>query len=191
MNGLPGMGDMATEDVYWFIREGFPQLLRVLQEPTWKDELSNLLLHFGEHFSLAPQHVVPAFAKSFKETGEQIELLPKGVAPSDFLDVIRFQIPPGHAGVVTGIHHELESTGAYDDVNVRIFYRSQADQWWRPSKPEVDFVRICLFHEEWITLQFQNTTPLMSHYVWAELFGYVWPVAQHDKSQQGLTPVIK
>ena len=41
MNGLPGMGDMATEDVYWFIREGFPQLLRVLQEPTWKDELSN------------------------------------------------------------------------------------------------------------------------------------------------------
>lgn len=192
MGEFPGMGDMPQEDIYWFVREGFPQLLKVLQKPTWKDELSNLLLKFGEHFSLAPQNVVPAFAKPFKETGETIELPPApGVVAETFYDRIRFQIPPGHAGVVTGIHHELEATGAYADVNVRIFYRSQSDQWWRPSKPEIDFVRICLFHEEWVTLQFENNSTLMSHYAWAEIFGYVWPVAQHDKSQQGLTPQIK
>lgn len=179
----PGIGDMPEDMPMWW-RE-YLKKITALTGLLPKKPLDVLLRDLGEVFIMAPQDVVPAFASPFKETEEEFRL-DYGGAGSNYIDVCTFAVPIGHAAVVTAIHQELEAITAYDDVDVRLFYRGTSDEWWNPNKGEIMPVKIVLFEKESITLQFQNNSTFILHFAWAEILGYVFPLNHAAKDQYGL-----
>ena len=179
----PGMGDMPEDIKIWW--RDYLKKLTALTGVLPKKPIDVLLRDLGEVFIMAPQNVVPAFAKPFKETAEGVQLEYEGV-DSAYADVCTFEVPAGYAAVVTAVHQELEAITAYDDVDVRLFYRGASDEWWNPNKGETMETRLVLFEKEYITLQFQNNSTFILHFAWAELLGYVFPLNHAAKDQFGL-----
>lgn len=184
--GFPSLGDLP-EDSKIFWRDFVKETLGFLPNKP----LDVLLRDFGEIFTMNPQTVVPAFAKPFKQTTppDGVELPPEEQAPpppETYVDVVTFDCPVGQAAVVTSVHQELESLAAYADVGVRLLYRGASDEWWYPQKPESSPVRIVLFEKERISIQFENTSEIITHYAWAEILGYTFPVNKPSKNQYGL-----
>jgi hypothetical protein len=177
-----GIGDVP-EDLHNWFREWVPEILGFLP----KKPLDVLLRDFGEIFTMAPQDVVPAFAKPFKVTTVPagVTLPPVEVVQETFYNIVCFECPPGMAAIVTTIHQELEAVTAYDTVGVRIFYREASDEWWYPHKPEVTPVSIVLFEKETICIQAENND-YIPHTVWGEVLGYVFPINKPSKNQYGL-----
>lgn len=102
-----------------------------------------------------------------------------------FINVASWTCPDGHAAIVTSVYQALESLAAYEDCTVRMFWRGEEDEWWRPKKPEVAPVRIALWEEESIILQVENTS-MITHYIDVELVGYVFRMSTQAKSQRGI-----
>jgi hypothetical protein len=172
------LGDLP-EDLNIFFRRYMPQLLQTLP----KKPIDVLLRDLGEIFILAPQQVVPVYAKPFK-SGVLKFKIPAGT--SSFIDIVAFAVAPNHAAIVTDISESLEAINAYDDCTIRLFWRSESDQWWIPKEPEIISTKITLFSFEVITIQANNTNLIVDHYLDAEIVGYVFPVDKLSKDQTGL-----
>lgn len=102
-----------------------------------------------------------------------------------FTTVISFKMPDGHAGFIKSVDQALESLAAYEDCELRLFYRGEDCPWWRPGKPEVTPVSIALWEEEVIELQIENSG-LITHYCAAEFTGYYFNLLGKGKSQRGM-----
>lgn len=193
---LAGLGDVP-EDRNWFWREGFPELMRLSlgrgHKKDWlgdeKDNLGAMLLRLAENYIMAPQNVVPAFAQPLKVTtppGDGLEIPPNGGGGMTFYTGVSFTVPEASAAIITCVHQELESPAAYNDVNIRLFYRGGHKQFWNPRKPEVDPVTIVVFEKETFEIQWENNG-LISHWLKAEILGYWFGIPATHKSQRGLT----
>jgi hypothetical protein len=178
---IPRPGELGDtpEDLNIFFRTYMPQFLQTLP----KKPIDVLLRDLGEIFILAPQQVVPVNAKPFKSSVLKFKI-PAGTL--SFIDIISFAVAPNHAAIVTDISESLETIGAYDDCTIRLFWRSESDQWWIPKEPEIISTKITLFSFEVITIQATNTNLIVDHYLDAELVGYVFPVNSSLKDQTGL-----
>jgi hypothetical protein len=182
-DGFGGLGDVP-EDRNFFWRTQFKELL---QKHAAEEPISVQLLKLAEVFIMAPQNVVPAFAKPFKvTTPPDGVILPPSPGPLTFYSTLCYKVPPQNGAVVTCINQELESHGAYNDVGIRLFYRGQSPPDWHPQKPETNPQIIVLFHEEEICVQHENLSGLIAHTAYGEIIGYTFSVYQHDKSQWGL-----
>jgi hypothetical protein len=178
---IPRPGEMGDtpEDLNVFFRKYMPQFLQTLP----KKPIDVLLRDLGEVFILAPQNVVPVNAKPFKSEVLKFKI-PAGTI--SFINIILFEVPPSHAAIVTDISESLEAIGAYDDCTIRLFWRSESDQWWIPKQPEIISTKITIFSFEKILIQATNTNLIVDHYIDAELVGYVFPVDRPSKDQSGL-----
>jgi len=203
-----GLGDMP-EDRNWFWREAFPQLMRDSLgkgvKESWlgdeRDNLGAMLLRLAENYMMPAQHIVPVFARPLKITTEPpngIELPPGGagpIGPTTFYNGLTYRVPDNCAAVITSLHQELESPAAYQDVNIRLFYRLKGsnqpgDVPWHPRKPEASPVRITIFQQEKFGIQWENNG-IITHFLKAEILGYVFGIVKPSKSQRGLTTVLQ
>jgi len=197
---LAGLGD-TPEDLYWFWREGFPELMRQTMgksvKADWlgtelgaKDSIGAMLLRLAENYMMPAQHIVPVFAQPLKITTPPggIELPPPDggpVPPLTFYTGVSFRVPDNACAIITDVHHELESPAAYNDVNIRLWYRAAHPEFFRPQKPEASSTRITLYQQETFEIQWENNG-IISHWLQAEILGYWFSVPQPDKSHRGL-----
>lgn len=183
-----GMGDLPEDLPVWW-RDYIMKMTGLLP----KKPLDVLLRDLADVFIMAPQNIVPVFAKPFKETTppDGFELPPQEEVvppPQTYIDVVNFTVPPGRVGIVTSVHQELESLGAYADVGVRLMWQGSSDEWWNPQKPETMSTRIIIFEKDSISIQMENTSDILTHYGFAEICGYTYPVNQPGRDQFAITP---
>lgn len=174
----PNLGD-APEDLQSIFRQ---YVMNSLQTAP-KKPLDSLLLDLAEIYMMAPQNIVPIFAKPFKTTAVKTLLPPNTL---EFINIVTFTVRQSLAAIVTDISESLESIGAYLDCHIRLYYRNESDEWWNPNEPEINGTRIAVFGAEDIIIQANNTNPIVPHYIDAEILGYIFNINNPSKTQKGL-----
>lgn len=106
-----------------------------------------------------------------------------------YVTVLHWQVPDGHVAFIKSVHQALESPNAYDDCDVRLWYRGEEDEWWWPEKAEVTPVSIALTEEEKFEVQVQNNG-IITHYCDAEITGYLYAKRGEGKGQRGFRVFI-